>query len=143
MPATPESIIAFDFGLRRIGVAVGQAVTQTASPVGVVRRGEIGPDWDKIAGIIDDWRPSRLVVGRPSRKDGTESDIDAELGAFIAGLARFGLEVAVVDERHTSVEAMERLKAARSAGRRRRVSKEAIDAGAAVLIAERWLHTQK
>lgn len=143
MPATPESIIAFDFGLRRIGVAVGQQVTQTASPVGVVRCTDSGPDWDHIARIVEEWQPTRLVVGMPSQADGKQSAIHAELTAFISGLSRFGLETEAVDERHTSVEASARLKSARTAGRRGRINKAAIDAGAAALIAERWLNKRK
>lgn len=139
----PETIIAFDFGLRRIGVAVGQTVTASASPLGVVANGDGGPDHARIAALLTEWRPARLVVGLPAHADGTPSDIEKQVRGFIAELERYGLPIATVDERHTSTEAEAILKRARSAGSRGRVSKEAIDAAAAVLIAERFLAARR
>lgn len=135
----PETIVAFDFGLRRIGVAVGQTVTASASPLGIVANDAAGPDHARIAAVLDEWRPARLVVGMPAHADGTASDIEARVRAFIADLERYGLPIATVDERYTSIEAEAVLRRARSEGSRGRVSKEAIDAAAAVLIAERYL----
>lgn len=139
MPGTPETVLAFDFGLRRIGVAVGQQVTNSASPLGIVGNSDNGPDWDRIQALIEEWRPQRLIVGMPSHTDGSPAEIGAIVGAFVADLVRFGLPVETVDERYSSVEAGERLRALRSAGLRGRIGKEIIDAAAAVLIAERWL----
>ena len=139
MPGTPETIIAFDFGLRRIGVAVGQQVTGSASPVGMVSNREAGPDWHRIDTIIKEWQPQRLIVGIPSQADGSPTAIDAAVRSFITDLERFSLPVATVDERHTSVEAQAVLKAQRGKGLRGRIRKGMIDAGAAALIAERWL----
>jgi putative Holliday junction resolvase len=139
MPGTPETIIAFDFGLRRIGVAVGQQVTGSASPLTVVSNREAGPDWDRIGTIIKEWQPQRLIVGMPAHADGSPTAIDAAVRSFITDLGRFSLPVAAVDERHTSVEAQAALKAQRGKGLRGRIRKEMIDAGAAALIAERWL----
>ena len=135
---TPETLLAFDYGLRRIGVAVGQGVTGSASPLGVVANGESGPDFGRIAALIAEWRPARLVVGLPMHADGTPSELQKAAEAFADSLGRHGLPVDTVDERYTSQEAAARLKDARSAGRRR-VRKEDIDAAAAVLIAERYL----
>jgi putative Holliday junction resolvase len=144
MPATPENrgpetILAFDFGLRRIGVAVGQTITGSASPLGIATNGCDGPDQKAIAGFIKEWQPNRLVVGMPAHADGSPSSIHASVIAFIEELQRYRLPVASVDERHTSVEAEAILKGARAAGTRGRVSKETIDSAAAVLIAERFL----
>ena len=139
MPGTPETIIAFDFGLRRIGVAVGQQVTNSANPLGVVKNGEKGPDWDEIGNHIKDWHPARLIVGMPSHADGSASEIGAVVTEFIRELDRFDLPIEAVDERYTSVEAEARLKSLRAEGRRGQVRKGMIDAGAAVQIAERWL----
>jgi putative Holliday junction resolvase len=139
MPGTPETILAFDFGLRRIGVAVGQQVTHSASPLGVVYNHENGPDWDGIKKIVREWRPARLIVGMPSHADGSPSGISEAVSAFIGDLHRFGLPVETVDERYSSVEAGAQLKKQRSEGLRGKIRKEMIDAGAAVLIAERWL----
>lgn len=146
MPVTPESgrgapetILAFDFGLRRIGVAVGQSVTSSANPLGVVANGEHGPDFDAIAKLIDEWRPSRLVVGMPLNIDGEPGEIQAHVEEFVRELWRFQLTVDTVDERYTSLEAEEALKQARASGTRGRITREAIDSAAAVFIAERFL----
>jgi putative Holliday junction resolvase len=135
----PETIIAFDFGLRRIGVAVGQTITASASPLGVVANSDGGPDHARIGALLDEWRPARLVVGLPAHADGTPSDIEKQVRDFIADLQRYGLPISTVDERYTSIEAEAVLKRARSEGSRGRVSKEAIDTAAAVFIAERYL----
>jgi putative Holliday junction resolvase len=142
MPDTPErgaTVLAFDFGLRRIGVAVGQSITASASPLGVVANGDDGPDFETVAKLISEWQPSELVVGMPSHADGSPSEMREPVEAFIAALGQFQLPTATVDERYTSVEAEAVLKSARSEGRRGRIKKDEIDAAAAVLIAERYL----
>lgn len=139
MPGTPETILSFDFGLRRIGVAVGQQVTNSANPLGVVQNGDDGPDWDRIGTLVREWQPARLIVGMPVHADGSPADIGNAVSAFIEGLGRFELPVEPVDERYTSTEAEALLKSLREQGLRGRIGKEAIDAAAATLIAERWL----
>ncbi len=138
-PDSPETIVAFDFGLRRIGVAVGQDVTVSANPVAAIRNTDSGPDWRAIAGIVSEWRPSRLVVGMPLHEDGSPSEMGTHIKAFIADLGRFDLPIEQVDERYSSLEAGELMKAERAAGLRARIKKEAIDSMAAALIAKRWL----
>jgi len=133
------TVLAFDFGLRRIGVAAGQDVTKSASPLGVVRNDDGGPDFLHIDRLIAEWRPDTLVVGLPTHADGSRSDLDAPVREFADALARYGLPVETIDERYTSVEAERLLKEARSEGRRGRIDKEAVDAASAVLIAERYL----
>ena len=135
----PRTILAFDFGLRRIGVAVGQTVTGSASPLGVVANREDGVDHDAIAALINEWRPTAIVVGMPSHADGSKSDMQEPVEAFIEELQRYELDVDTVDERYTSVEAEHALKKARAAGKRGRISKAMIDSAAAVFIAERYL----
>ena len=139
-PATPETIIAFDFGLRRIGVAVGQNITGSASPLGIVSNGEQGPDFEQIEALINDWHPQRLIVGLPLHLDGSASDLEPTIKAFVAALERFGVPIERIDERHTSQEAEQTLVKARQSGSRGRISKADIDAAAAVVIAERYLH---
>lgn len=144
MPVTPDlsrsrTILAFDFGLRRIGVAVGQDVTGTASPLGVVPNRDDGVDTAAISALIKEWRPTGLVVGMPSHADGSRSTLHESVEAFIEQLQGYGLSVDTVDERYTSVEAEHALKEARAAGTRGRISKEMIDSTAAVFIAERYL----
>jgi len=147
MPGTPEhrpeTIIAFDFGLRRIGVAVGQQITGSATAIGVVANGADGPDWQGIRRIIADWEPARLVVGIPTHQDGTPSDLTARARQFIDGLRRFGKPVEATDENYSSREARQLLAEQRARGLRRRVRRENIDSTAAVLIAERWLSTRR
>jgi putative Holliday junction resolvase len=144
MPGTPDStlpetIVAFDFGLRRIGVAVGQNVTASANPLAAVRNTDTGPDWQAISNVVNEWHPSRLIVGMPLHEDGSPSEMGVPIKAFIAELGRFELPVEQVDERYSSIEANEVLKSERAMGLRGRINKEAIDSVAAALIAERWL----
>jgi len=146
MPDTPkvdysptETILAFDFGLRRIGAAVGQTITGSASPLRVVSNGDRGPDFDSISTLIDEWRPARLIVGLPLHADGSPGEMQSHVEEFVRELWRYQLPIDTVDERYTSLEAEAVLKNARAAGSRGRISKEAIDSAAAVLIAERYL----
>ena len=141
MPA-PKTILAFDFGLRRIGVAVGQSVTGSASPLAVVANRDTGVDQDAIAALIREWRPTQLVVGMPAHADGSGSDMRQPILEFVDALKRYGLPVATVDERYTSIEAEQTLKQARASGTRGRISKEDIDSAAAVFIAERYLASE-
>ena len=135
----PRTILCFDFGLRRIGVAVGQDVTGSASPLGIVANRDDGIDYEHIARLVAEWRPTSLVVGMPAHADGSPSALHESVNAFINDLARYGLPVATVDERYTSIEAERVLKEARAGGRVGRISKEMIDSAAAVFIAERFL----
>ncbi len=135
----PRTILAFDFGLRRIGVAVGQNVTGSASPLGTVQNRDDGPDFDQIEKLVREWRPGELVVGMPAHTDGSPSEMQVPVRAFVEALARYELPVSTIDERYTSVEAERVLKDARAAGSRGRIAKEDIDSAAAVFIAERYL----
>jgi putative Holliday junction resolvase len=139
----PKTILAFDYGRRRIGVAVGQTITASASPLGIVSNDYSGPDNEKIASLIKEWQPSRLVVGMPAHADGSASDMQNYVSQFIDTLAVYELEIDTVDERFTSVEAEAQLKDSRAAGTRGRITKESIDSAAAVLIAERYLAAHK
>ncbi len=138
-PASAATILAFDYGLRRIGVAVGQTVTGSASPLPPLPNGALGPDPERIRQMVREWRPSVLVVGLPLRLDGNPSEMSVAATAFAKSLECFDRPVVLVDERHTSAEAGAELKRARQAGTRGRIRKEHVDAAAAVLIAERYL----
>ncbi|MGI9206099.1 MAG: Holliday junction resolvase RuvX [Woeseiaceae bacterium] len=139
MPDTPETILAFDFGKRRIGVAVGQQVTYSASALRFVRNDHSGPDWRQIDTLINDWGPHHLIVGMPINVDGSAPPIAAEVQKFIRDLARYELPIEAVDERYSSLEAEQQLKSERAAGLRGRITKDMVDSASAVLIAERWL----
>ena len=69
---SPETLLGFDFGMKRIGVAVGQTVTKTARPLGVVKATQGSPQWDVLNKLINTWKPDALVVGIPLNMDGTE-----------------------------------------------------------------------
>ena len=133
--------MCFDFGLRRIGAASGDALTRTAAPLKAVSHGDHGPDWPAIDRLLADYRPAILVVGYPYNEDGSAGSMAAAATAFAAALAqRSGLEVARVDERYSSQEAAAELKQRRAAGtRRRRVQRADVDSLAAAIILERWL----
>jgi putative Holliday junction resolvase len=138
--AGAQILLALDFGLKRIGIASGDTLTRTASPRTTipVHAGQI--DWPTLGRQITDLRPSRLVVGEPYNADGTTSSLTDAARSFARDLAaRFDLPVDLVDERWSSLDAEERLREARASGtRRRRVTREAIDAEAAAVILERW-----
>jgi len=120
-------------------VAVGQDVTGSASPLGIVANRDNVIDHDRIAEFVAEWRPTMLVVGMPAHADGTPSEMQEHVRAFIEELERYGLPIETVDERYTSIEAERVLKEARAAGTRGRISKDMIDSAAAVFIAERYL----
>jgi putative Holliday junction resolvase len=132
-------ILAFDFGLRRIGIASGNLLTRTASPVTTLHAGRELP-WQAIDGVVEQWRPALFVVGRPA--PGGADAITAQVERFVAALsARYGLETAMVDEALTSYAAESALRDARREGRRPRKLGERgeIDRHAACLIAEQWM----
>jgi putative Holliday junction resolvase len=134
-------LLAFDFGLRRIGIATANRETRTSSPLTTVRVERDLP-WHELDRILDDWRPAQLVVGVPEGA-GTEA-VARRARAFAAALAeRYGLPVATVDETLTSAAAASELAEKRRSGYlRRRVGKGAIDRLAACLIAEQWMSQQ-
>ncbi len=140
MTPSGEVLLAFDFGARRIGVAVGQTLTGSASAAGTVTAAP-GPDWTAIERQVRDWSPARLLVGLPYNMDGTETVLTGACRAFGRELARrFGLPVEFVDERLTSAAATADLRDARRSGTRaRRVRREDVDAHAARHILETWL----
>ena len=137
----PHTVIAFDFGLRRIGIASGDTLTATASPRPAVAVTQRGPDWISIARELRSLHPRLLVVGAPYNADGSPGALAPAARRFAAELEhRFGLPVNMVDERWSSLEANAALKARRASGeRRRRIRREDIDSAAAAVILERWL----
>lgn len=141
MPDKPvEAILAFDFGLRRIGIAAGDTLTATAAPrpAAVVTRA--GPDWPAITREVDALKPRRLIVGAPYNVDGTPGTLAPAARRFANELEhRFKLPVSMVDERWSSLEAGTALKTRRADGGRRRIRREDVDSAAAAVILERWL----
>jgi putative Holliday junction resolvase len=136
----PRVVLAFDFGRRRIGVACGDTVSRSASPLDAVPAGKDGPRWELVDKLLREWQPDLAVIGLPYNVDGSDSDMTNAARSFAAELKRrFLLEIALVDERYSSREAEARLKSARESGqRRRRVTPGDVDAAAACVILERW-----
>lgn len=135
--------LAFDFGLRRIGVAVGQTTTRTANPLAVVRHGGDRPDWDHIRSLVGEWRPAGFVVGLPLGPEGEETVMSKRAQAFGEELAStFDRPVAWCDERFTSQAAERRFADRRAAGAARRKDAAQLDAMAAAIFLENWLQSQ-
>lgn len=127
------TLLGFDFGPRKIGVAVGQTVTESASPLTTIRSRRDKPDWAGIERLIREWQPDGAVVGLPYNVDDTQGQLAPRVQRFARQLrGRFGLEVHLVDERLTSIQARRQLGPEAA-------SLEAIDAMAAKLILETWL----
>lgn len=138
------TVLGFDVGARRIGVAVGNALTGGARAVAVVDVHAAGPDWAAVEKLLREWRPDGLVVGDPMTLDGGDQPIRKAARAFAQTLQeRFRLPVVMVDERNSSQEAARRFAAARADGRRRRSDAENLDAVAAAVIVERWLSSPR
>jgi putative Holliday junction resolvase len=138
--ASIYTVLAFDFGLRRIGLAAGDTLTRTAAPRPAVAVSQSGPDWGVVERELRALHPKLLVVGAPYNADGTPGTMAPAARRFAAELEkRFGLPVNMVDERWSSLEANEALKARRASGeRRKRIRREDIDSAAAAVILERW-----
>ena len=144
MPDTPGTagiFMGFDFGFRRIGVAIGQSTTGTASALVTVSHSD-QPDWQAIDKLVGEWRPAAMVVGLPLNAAGDETDMSAAARNFAEALQeRYGRPVHFVDERLTSVAAGAQFVQARSEGRARRKDAKKLDAMAAKIILENWLQS--
>jgi len=134
------TVLGFDVGARRIGVAIGSAFGHGARALAVVDVHAQGPDWAAIGKLHDEWRPDGFVVGDPMTLDGGDQPIRRKARAFALELhARYALPVVMVDERSSSIEAAQRFAGERAQGRKRRRDAAALDAVAAAIIVERWL----
>jgi putative Holliday junction resolvase len=101
-----DIVLGFDFGLKRIGVAVGNPITGTASALAPLRANEGNPDWEAVRRLLDEWKPGRLVVGLPLNMDGTPSEMSARAERFARRLeGRFHVSCEMMDERLSSFEA--------------------------------------
>lgn len=135
-----STVLGFDVGSRRIGVAVGSAFGVGGRALAVVDVHAHGPDWVALDRLNKEWRPDGLIVGDPMTLDGGDQPIRTRAHAFARELhARYRLPVVLVDERSSSIEAAQRFAGDRAQGRKRRRDAEALDAVAAAIIVERWL----
>ena len=155
-PANKNQIVlGFDFGLKQIGLAVGQTLTQSARPLTVFKAKDGKPQWHEIEAQLAEWKPDYLVVGLPLNMDGTESDMSVRARKFANRLhGRFGCVVELCDERLSSAEAKSQLAEGRAIARHDSSAEAAeqygqamsrnkrdgtVDAIAAQLIVESWL----
>ena len=134
---TAVTVLGFDVGAKRIGVAVGNSITMSASEVGVLDMLDSGPDWPRLDRWVREWRPDALVVGRPLTLSGEEQPASQAARGFARQLAkRFGLPVHAQDERLSSREADSRFVEMRRSGQKRARDAAQLDALAAQVIVE-------
>jgi putative Holliday junction resolvase len=138
--SAPTTLLAFDVGAKRIGVAVGNTVTLSAREVGVLEVHGNGPDWALLDRWVKEWQPQALVVGDPVPLEGGDQPARQRARGFARTLAkRYALPVDQVDETLSSREAAQRFAAGRASGARKKSQAATLDALAAVVILERWL----
>ncbi|OUR71195.1 Holliday junction DNA helicase RuvA [Methylophaga sp. 41_12_T18] len=136
----PRTILGFDFGLKNIGVAVGQELTGTASALTVVKARAGKPNWDDIQTLIDQWQPQLLVVGLPLNMDDSEQEMTAASRKFGNRLnGRFQLPVEWQDERLSTYEALDQLGVHSKLHAKKRTD---VDRISAQLILQSWLNQQ-
>ena len=142
--ARARVVLAFDFGLKRIGIASGDTLTRTAAPRGTFANSPAGPDWPGIDREVKSLGPDLLVVGAPYNDDGSPGRIAGLATAFAQELTqRYGLKVERMDEGYSSTEADSLLREQRASGQRRKsVRKGDVDSAAAAVILESWLEAQ-
>lgn len=129
-------LIAFDFGMKRIGVAAGQSITRSANPLSPLAAEAGEPDWNKVSALINEWRPAALIVGIPFNMDDSEQWITQKAYEFAAELKqRYHLLVFGSDERLTTRQARADLF---EQGGYRAIKKASVDSIAAKLILENW-----
>jgi putative Holliday junction resolvase len=134
-------VLAFDYGLKRIGIAGGDTLTRSAAPRTTVPHHVDGPDWPAIDREVKAIGPDVLVVGAPYNDDGSPGSLAARADAFAQALGqRYGLTVDRIDERYSSHAAASLLREQRASGQRKRqVGKGDIDSAAAAVMLASWL----
>ncbi|MBP6723731.1 MAG: Holliday junction resolvase RuvX [Halioglobus sp.] len=133
-----RSVLAFDFGLVQIGVAVGNTLLGSTQPLAILRAREGIPDWQALEQVVREWQPDLLLVGDPLNMDGSDSELCERARKFARRLhGRLGLPVTMVDERLTSFEAKQ---VSREQGHRGDYKRRPIDSQAAELVLQSWLN---
>ena len=142
MPDQPshQTLLAFDFGLRQIGVACGQTLTSSAQGLCIIKASDGIPNWDDLRALIDEWNPDLLLVGLPLNMDGSESELSHLARKFARRLhGRFALEALMVDERLSSHEIKTSIRE-QDFNTSARTDLSKIDHLAAALILQSWLN---
>lgn len=133
----PEILLSFDFGTKRIGVAVGQTVTKTARPLETIKANQGEPNWDTLNKLIQTWQPDALVVGIPLNMDGTEQPLTQAARRFVNLLREhYQLPIFEMDERLTTKAAREQMF---NEGGYKALQHGQVDSVAAQLILQNWL----
>ena len=136
-------ILAFDYGLKRIGVAIGNSLTATATPLTTMIQTDSGPDWQEVDHIITSWEPESLLLGLPQNDTKSGKILCDKIKKFGRQLqTRYDLPLSYIDESLTSIEAEAALKQARQSGRRKRIQKTDIDQQAAAIMLRQWFNQQ-
>jgi putative Holliday junction resolvase len=137
---TSRTLLGFDFGMKNIGIAVGQELTHTANPLMAIKARDGIPDWQKIRQLLDEWQPQLLIVGLPLNMDGTEQEMTAAARRFGNRLhGRFNIPVEWQDERLTTYEALDQMGIRSKMDTRQRSD---VDQLSAQLILQSWLNQQ-
>lgn len=135
-----RTVIGFDFGTNSIGAAIGQELTGSARALAAFKAQEGSPDWQKIERLLKEWQPDLVVVGLPLNMDGTEQPVTEQARKFANRLhGRFGVQIALHDERLSTVEARASLF---DRGGFRALDKGSVDSASAVVILESWFEKQ-
>lgn len=125
-------IVAFDFGTKKIGIAVGQTQTMTSSPLDIIFSKNNKINWDGIMTILEEWKPGLILVGKPLNMDETDSDIMEKVDIFYKKLEKLTkVKCEYVDERLTSFEARQNLGELKT---------DLIDAHAAKILIDNWFN---
>lgn len=128
-------IVAFDYGTKKIGVAVGQTETYTSSPLQIIYNDHEKTNWNEIRMLIDEWKPDLILIGKPINMDGTESEIMKKVDNFFKKLQKISnTKCEYIDERLTTFEAKEIL------GESKVVE---VDAHAAKILIDNWIERSK
>lgn len=139
-----RTLLGFDFGTKRIGIAIGQEVTGTVNPLTTVNAKNHKPDWDAISKIINEWQPDLLVIGLPLHMDGSEQAMTQAARRFSNQLnGRYQIPIALMDERLSSDEA-ESILSEQTHSKSRSVfqDKAQVDMISAQLILQSWMSQQ-
>ena len=123
-------IIAFDYGEKKIGVAVGQTSTNTSSPLQIIFNKDNKTNWISISSLLDEWKPDLILIGKPLNMDGSDSEIMKKVDKFYKELKSiYDADIEFVDERLTTFEAREILKDEKH---------DNVDAHAAKILIDNW-----
>ncbi len=131
------SFMSFDYGKKRMGIAMGQRITQSANGIGCISAKDGKPNWDELDKLVAEWKPDGFVVGLPLNMDGSESDMSKRANKFSKRLhGRYGKPSFTIDERLTTFEAKQ---TAKSQGHKGHYKSDPVDELAAQLILQSWL----